>query len=39
MKRETEAYIIWKEREEITKMYEYFGSDSGQPLYAVGGKE
>ena len=37
MKRETEAYIIWKEREEIAKTYEYFGLDGGQPPYAVGG--
>ena len=33
MKRETEAYIVWKEREEITKTYEYFGLDGDQPLY------
>ena len=39
MKRETEAHIVWKEREEINKTYEYFGLDGDQPLYAVGGEE
>ena len=33
MERETEACVVWKERDVVDKTYEYFGLDAGQPLY------